>query len=340
MQNYDDDKARIRRLNEIGERLDGGGDNRPSVYTEGDTIIYRSSAIGKLCPRALWLARTGVDPSPTPDTLQKAFVESSNNEQLVLDMFADLHDVELSGLQEAFEIPVPGTNAVIRGHLDARGHATGQDGVVEVKSVSVNSWDKRGVNMYPGWLEQVQTQMKGTGTRLCWMVFGKKVDGVVDDIAFNVVEYDPRVIGRVFDQIREVEQAVENSVPLDCPEEKWGCPYWQLHEGTGDEEQVIDDKVLSGLATRIVSLAAQVRDADIALKEARDRVMEQLERLKLPSSVKVQGSDGRPLTVTVVTPSRTAWDTEALERDGINLDDYKVKNPGTPYVKIVKPKEK
>jgi hypothetical protein len=336
---HDDEKAAIRRANLTSKRLDGGGDDRPPVYTEGDKVIYRSSAIGKLCPRALWLSRTGVTPSPTPDNLKRAFIESSNNESLVLSMFADLHDIELSGEQEPFEIEVPGTNAVIRGHLDARGEATGQSGVVEVKSIADHSWAKRGVDMYPGWLEQVQTQMKGTGTRLCWLVFGKKVDGVVDDIAFSVVEYDPRVIGRVFDQIREVEAAVADNVALDCPDEKYGCPYWQLHEGTGSDEEVIEDRVLAGLATRIVSLAAQVKEADAALKDARDRVMEQLERMKLPPSVKLRGSDGRVLSVSVVTPTRTSWDEEALKRDGVDLDDYKVKKQGAPYVKIIKPKE-
>ena len=337
---HDDEKSRIRSANMNQKRLDGGGDDRPPVYTEGDKIIYRSSTVGKLCPRAMWLARTGVERSPVPEHLQKAFIESSNNETLALDMFTDRYNISLSRQQEAFEIPVPGTDAVIRGHLDAWGEADGQTGVVEVKCISADSWDRRSVDMYPGWLEQVQTQMRGMNTTLCWMVFGKKVDGVVEDVSFASVEYHPRIIGSVFDSIREVERAVESGVSLDCPEEKWGCPYWQLHEGKDEIEDVVEDRVLASLSAQIISLSAQIKEADGELRELRDRVMEQLDRLKLPPSVRLRSVDGRVVNVSVVTPTRTTWDQEALDKDGVDLDSYKIKQQGTPYVKIVKPKEK
>lgn len=333
-----DEKARIRRANETGVRLDGGGDNRPPIYTEGDTVVYRSSAVGKLCPRALWLARTGVEPSPIPERLQKAFVESSNNEQLALAMFTDKHEVALSREQEEFEVPVPGTNAVIRGHIDAYGLSVGMRGVVEVKCISADSWDRRGVYMYPGWMEQIQTQMRGMDVKLCWMVFGKKIDGVVEDVSYTVVEYQPRIIGQVFDAVRQVENAVAEGRALDCPEEKWGCPYWQLHEGT-EMTDVVEDRVLAGLATQIVSLSDQIKRADREMRELRDRVMKKLEDLKLPSSIKLKSPDGKVFGVTVVTSSRTLWDDEALDRDGVNLDDYKIRQEGASYVKITKPKE-
>lgn len=333
--------AHIRRANETGTRLDGGGDNRPPVYQEKNRVIYRASAVGKLCPRALWLARTGVDPSPVPERLQKAFVESSNNELLAIDMFTAEYNIRVHSNQAPFELPVPGTAARIRGHLDGIGESEfGEGGIVEVKCIAADSWEQRGPHMYPGWYEQIQLQMKGFGKRICWLVFGRKVDGVVDRVTFNVVEYDPRVIGRIYDRVREVECAYSNNNSLDCPEEKWGCPYWQLHEGGGPEIEMVEDKVLETLTTNVARLSRQVREAEDALKQARQSIMERMEKLKLPSSAVVRGAGGAPYKVTVVTPTRTSWDEAALERDGINLDDYKVKADGNPYVKVTEQKEK
>lgn len=333
--------AHIRRANQTGTRLDGGGDNRPPIYEEKNRVIYRASAAGKLCPRAMWLARTGVDPSPVPERLQQAFVESSNNELLAIDMFTAEYQIAVTDNQAPFEIEVPGTAAVIRGHLDGIGETEfGETGIVEIKCIAADSWERRGPHMYPGWYEQIQLQMKGFGKRICWLVFGRKVDGVVDHVSFHVVEYDPRVIGRVFDRVREVEAAYASNNALDCPEEKWGCPYWQLHEGGGPETEIVEDKVLESLTTNVARLARQVREAEDALKEARKNIKARMETLKLPSSAVVRGAGGAPYKITVVTPTRTAWDDDKLAADGVNLDDYKVKVDGNPYVKVTEQKEK
>lgn len=329
----------VRAANEAGVRLDGGGDDRPPVYEEDGIVVYRASSVGKLCDRALWLARTGVPTSPTPLVLADAYVTSANNEQLAIDLFVDEYMIDVTDQQMRVEVPVPGTDAVIRGHLDGLGHdkVMERTGVVEVKCINETSWGARGVDLYAGWREQVMLGMRGAETDLCWMVWGKKVDGVVDDVSYSVVEYDRRVVAAVFDKVRRVERAVREGQALVCPEETWGCPYWQLHEDGGDEEVVADTEIAE-IAADVDRLAMEQK----VLKDEWSKRRDELARLVEERDVggRLVGGGGWPtFRVTIVTPTRSGWDEEALSRDGVELDKYKVKTEGSPYVKVTRQRD-
>ena len=331
--NFDELKAQVRGANLRGVRLDGGGDNRPPVYEEDGRWVYRASAVGGMCDRALWLARTGVERSPTPEGLQTAYLESANNEELAIAMFTDEYGVTVDQQQREYEIDVC-DGVVVRGHVDGVGYDTvlGRTGVVEVKCIRVDDWDERSTTMYPSWEPQIQLGMKGLNLPFTWVVYGRKVDGVVDRLSYSVVERRPRVVAEIMRRIRRIEQMVDDSAPPVCDKERWGCPYWTLHEGTGDEEQEIEDRALASLATQIADRAGEIRRAEEQLKRMRKELTDKLIGLKVTGGVIV--APGVRIKAKVVTPTRKIWDENKLREDGVDLDAYRLVEQGAPYVKV------
>lgn len=331
--NLDELKAKVRGANQRGVRLDGGGDDRPPVYEEDGTWVYRASTVGGMCDRALWLARMGVERSPTPDGLKVAYLESANNEQLAIDMFVDEYRITVEDQQHEFEIDVC-DGVIVRGHVDGIGHDTTLDrrGVVEVKCIRADDWDRRSPSMYPSWETQMQLGMKGLGLPLTWIVYGRKVDGVVDRVSYSVVEYRPRAVAEVMRRIRRVEQLVADGRPAVCDRERWGCPYWALHEGVDGEDQEIEDRALAALAVQITDRAAEVRRAEEQLKRMRRELTDKLIELKVKNGVIV--APGVRRKVTVITPTRRVWDEDKLREDGVDLDRYRRVEQGAPYVRV------
>lgn len=343
MHDIDEMKARVRALNQQGVRDDADTeDNRPPVYVEGNgRVVYRASAVGGLCLRALWLARTGQPPSPVPKQLAHAYLEGANNEALILAMFTDTYDIRVHSSQLEYEIEVPGLDeVVVRGHIDGLGddHVMERTGVVEAKKVAEGSWGSPAhmIDLYPGWKPQIHLAMRGTETRIAWEVFGKSVDGVVEEIRYGVQEYDRRVIAQVFDRIRVVEQAVADGVAVECEQEVWGCPYWQLHEGV--EDAVIEDQQMATLAARVAEHARRAKAEEEAGKVARKELMKLLDAQKVKTGV-VEGRGTGRYRVTRVTPTKNGWDEALLAEDGVDLDRYKTKTEGTPYIKVTPEKD-
>lgn len=337
-------KARARAYNQRGERIDTATeDNRPPVYMDTDgRWVYRASGVGGLCPRALWLARTGVDPSPIPESLAKAYMEGANNEPVILAMFEQTYDIRVHSQQDEYEIEVPGLDGVvIRGHIDGLGddHVMERTGVVEAKKVAESGWGSPAhmIGLYPGWLPQIHLAMRGTETRIAWEVFGKSVDGVVEEIRYGVQEYDRRIVAQVFDKVRQVELAVSVGEPILCPEEVWGCPYWQLHDGIDNAREVIEDQTMAVLAREVAEFSRQAKVAEERAKATRAELAELLKARKVKTAT-VTGRGTGEYVVTWVTPTRTVTDKEAMERDGVDLTKYQTKTEGTPYVKVTPPK--
>ena len=336
-------QAEARHANKTGVRLDGGGDDRPPVYQSDDgTWVYRASAVGKLCDRALWLARTGVPHSPPPANLQTAFVQSANGEMVAIAMAEDKYDMDIYGNQDTVTIDVQ-AGVQIRGSIDGhiKGDETWLQGLVEVKCIRSDDWAKRGrgLDLYPGWREQVNLYMKGLGYRHGVLVMGRKGDdGVVEDIAYTNYEYDPRVYATVRNKILRVEQAVADGTNILCDDEKWGCPFWELHEGTSDDTVEVDDTVAADLSIQIVRANARKKEVEAHIADLKSRLDKWIVDHNVGEAFTVVGKAGR-WKVATVHPTKKVWDDDRLAEDGIDLDMYRTTQPGTPYLRVTEDKE-
>lgn len=112
-------------------------DHRPITYVEGDTVVYRASAIGA-CRVALIASRIGHEPGGTPERVQEAADQGVSLEPVALSHLAQSGWI-IEARQEEVErehVSPSGQRLLVRGHLDAVGDP--QDGgsvaVVEVKS--------------------------------------------------------------------------------------------------------------------------------------------------------------------------------------------------------------
>jgi hypothetical protein len=335
-------QAEARGANQQGVRLDGGGDDRPPVYqTDDGTWVYRASAVGKLCERALWLARTGVPHSPPPANLQTAFVQSANGESVAIAMAEDRYYMQVEGRQDTIQIEVaPGVE--IRGSIDGytKADETWLPGLVEVKCIRSEDWSKRGrgVDLYPGWREQVNLYMKGLGYKFGVLVMGRKdTEGVVDDIAYTNYEYDPRIYARIKNKVLAVEKAVAEGVSLGCDDEKWGCPYWQFHEGTQTDVEEIHDQQADTISNQIMRAQATKKETERKIADLKAQLEKWRTDHNVGPTIVVVGKTGK-YKVTQVTPSRKVWDDDKLAVDGIDLDAYRTVQQGTPYL-LVQPEE-
>jgi len=335
-------QAEARHANKTGVRLDGGGDDRPPVYqTDDGTWVYRASAVGKLCDRALWLARTGVPHSPPPANLQTAFVQSANGEAVAIAMAEDKYDIQVYGTQDTMSIDVQ-AGVQIRGSIDGhlKGDETWLEGLLEVKCIRSEDWAKRGrgIDLYPGWREQVNLYMKGLGYKHGVLVMGRKGDGgVVEDIAYTNYEYDPRVYAVVRNKILRVEQAVADGVNILCDDEKWGCPFWQLHEGTQQDLEEIHDQQADTISAQIIRAQGNKKEAERKITELKAQLDKWRTDHHVGGTVIIVGKTGR-YKVTQVTPSKKVWDDDKLAADGIDLDAYRTTQQGNPYL-LIQPEE-
>jgi len=322
--------------NMAGTRIDGGGDNRPPVYEDNGQWIYRASGVGKLCERSLWLARTGHQPSPTPKTLQTAFVHSANGEDTVCAMAEKEYELQIVDRQKVIDLPV--TNlARVRGSID--GTADGR--LIEIKCIRSEDWAKRGqgIDMYPGWREQVNLYMRGLDMREGILLMGRKdSDGVVDAISYTNFVYEPRIYAKIRNKIFAVETAALDGDPIDCAEEQWGCPYWQLHEGTRVEVEEISDPQANNLTTQIMKLQNQKKNVERQIADLKKQVDIWRDNHNIGAAVIIAGKGGR-YKVTRIEPTKKVWDETKLDKDGINIDDYRMTIPGSPYLLITEDKD-
>lgn len=315
-------RARARALNEQGSNI---GDHRPDVYRDNGVWVYRASALGS-CPRALWLARSGVDRSPTNAIMSKAYMEGTNSEPVAIAMATEKWHWKITDPQYEYEIEVmPGV--VIRGHLDGLGEDTAmkQVGNVEVKMLGPDLWkmsQERRFATIPHWATQVHLGMRGSGRRLTWMIWGRKDDdGVCSDVTYGVVEYSARAVALAMKRVRDTEAAIASGAHVPCEDEDWGCPYWTLHEGTKKELEHVQDQKIATLAR----IEYQANLAKKAATEAHDKakidLLAAVNERKLGDEVIVEGRGTGAYKLLRVRQTRREIDRGRLREDGL-FDTY------------------
>lgn len=321
-------------------------DNRPAVYLEGNTAIYRASAIGH-CFRMLWAARSGMDARPIPATIKKAMDEGTELEPTILNMLFEDHNFTFGYQGQQFQIELDvgtfnGVRVVVRGKCDEIGYPLDKQMVmqgaltIDVKAFRqalVDEYRTKGILGLPRYAWQQSTYAVGYGKTHFYMPIYNKDTGKIEEWSL-----EPIPAPYTFEQIRErvmtVEEAIsEGKMPEVCLNE-FGCQYYYLHDQKVVDELPENAKVL--LVARI-NLSRKIKTFEAAKK----RLDEAIKPL-LAQDVSYH-LDGHTITV-IANPSKfntTAAKTLLTEAevDWQNDPDFWTPGSGT-QLRVNAPKEK
>lgn len=323
-------------------------DNRPAVYLEGNTAIYRASATGH-CTRMLWAARSGMEARPIPDTIMKAMDEGTALEAHILNLlYEEYHfDFGYQG-QEQFQVELDlGTfnsiRVVARGKVDEIGcplalKSTVGDLTIDVKAFGqqlVNEYHTKGILGLPRYAWQQSVYARGYGKDHFYMPIFNKATEKLEPWSLQPIPA-PYTFEQIRERIMTVEEAFYNSTMIEeCPAE-YGCQYYYLHDQKTIDTLPEEAKVL--LIARI-NLSQKI-DTFSKAKSTLDEAI----RSKLSKDVTYHlQSDNGTYTITVIanpnkfnTNAAKALLTEA-EVDWQNSPDFWTPGEGT-QLRVNKPK--
>lgn len=270
-------------------------DDRPSVYLEGDKVVYRASALGG-CFRALVAGRMGYEPlAHSEDTLRR-MAEGNLHEGPVLAKLAEAGWL-IHARQMELDIPV-GRRIIVRCHVDGIAHAPdhpathalvstigeevpdGCRAAVEVKSMGKDPYKKwlsagsgaAALESFPDYAWQASVEMAATGLPLLYAV--KCRDSGALDV--RLIERAPFTMAQVKARVAKVEAAAARGELSDCEASlySWSCPFRYLHDPTAKEPlEVATDPELDALAATYDKARAMVKVAEAMKAEARDRLV-------------------------------------------------------------------
>ena len=279
------------------------GDDRPSVYMEGGTVVYRASAIGG-CERALLAARVDAYRYPFPDVIVNAFRLGHLNEPAIVNRFiADHPDIRIMNRdQHRVEVEVF-DGIVVRGALDAygigvRGELKGRKVVVDAKAFAPSTFDQMlrdpgRIGFWDGYITQQVVYAKGVGaTWAVLAVMEKGEDGLVGEgsrvhyhwIDIAAEEGRWTEIATTIDRVEQAaeklrgERAPEDSdvaKGLECPCD-YACQYPQFHDAPDDPVLTGDDAEVLGILARVNEQIKAMKDLVTAAEKWRNEQVEKL----------------------------------------------------------------
>lgn len=245
-------------------------DDRPSVYQEGNRVVYRGSAVGG-CIRALVAARLGYDPLPFDDAAELRMAEGVLHEPVILDQLEQRGWV-VTDQQREVEVVI-GDQLVIRGHIDGIGHQCPGERVVEVKAMGddpFKEWLAKRFESNPRYAYQLSTYMAGLDMPGLFVVKNRN-SGVIDILE---VDEPPIPIAQIKARVARVEAIARSGDFPECDTKMtWGCPYRYLHEEVSlPGMAAVDDAEVDALAAAYDRARATVAQAETMKRLARDRL--------------------------------------------------------------------
>lgn len=246
-------------------------DNRPAVYLEGDTVVYRASALGH-CLRSLWAARNAMDAKPFPKAIQDAMDEGTELESHILNLLYEEHHWGFARDGQQFQVELVvgawnGKTLIVRGKMDERR----DDGYpVDVKAVS-ESFFTHPIPDYYLWQQSVYAI--GLGKDRYYMpIYNKDTEKLWDPSLVALVPKYNRE--QIRDRVLQVEEAFyENKMP-DCTNE-YGCPYYYLHEQKPTD--VLPEPAVLLVRARI-KLSEKIKTLEAARKKLDEAISPKLDQ--------------------------------------------------------------
>jgi hypothetical protein len=306
------------------------GDDRAAVYVEGDTIVYRASAVG-MCDKALIAIRQGVTPLSPPEWLQEKMQEGTESESLIVEQARrTMREGQVVSTQDVVEIPVwvkeDGTKVVIRGHTDgtlwgvAEGTHTERYWGIEAKKLGPSLWGKwqKGMNTFfdamPYYRDQLVIYMEGLGYPFLYAVGRWDPDeGVVTEVDVEVVSTPPGSISEIKARIIQIELAAASGVMPTCSGGMYPCPVYFIHD---EDERDQGDEALDAAVDVYLEAAALEREA----KAWKERAYEDV--FKLAEDVDAEKLEVSGALVTKYQHKSRRLDTKAVEKAGIDLSPF------------------
>lgn len=321
-------------------------DNRPAVYLEGSTAIYRSSALGH-CLRMLWAARGNLPARPFPAAIQNAMDEGTDLEQRILTELYEKHDFTYGYQGQQFKVELDcgtwnGIRCVVRGAVDEIGHVSTHemgDLTVDVKAFGqrlVDEYRTKGIMGLPRYAWQQSAYAQAFGKSHFYMPIWNKQKEEIEPWSLNPIPV-PYGSGDIRNRVMTVEEAFEaNKMPEECPAE-YGCQYYYLH----------DEKVVADLPddAKLLLIARINLDQKIkTFSDARDKLNDAIKG-KLPQDVAfhLTMDDGVYSVTVFANPDKfnTNAAKEVLTIAGVdwqNDTEFIVPGVGT-QLRVTKPKK-
>lgn len=283
-------------------------DTRPASYTENSTSIYRASAIGGHCSKALIALRLGYEAMPWPASLQEKANESAALEDVVVERLEAEHGLVMEDVQAVHELAIT-PNIIVRGHSDG---LTTCGKVVEIKNLGDTLWEQwknEGIHGpgFVGYAWQVSVYMLESGRPGVFAV-GHKGGGELDVV---YLEKPPVSKATIAKKVVAVEMQVRKGVlPECCDKSMWPCPVYYLHE----------ERELEEIGSLEILASTYVRGDTL---EKQGKAMKQEVREQLLAGV---GSKGKVkaggFEVSSWTSERRSVDKKAMKEAGIDVGAY------------------
>lgn len=303
------------------------GDDRGSVYMEGDRAIYRASAIGA-CLKELWAYRMGsFTPLAVPDAMQARFDDGHLHEGAVLEVLADRHGWALQDAsQDEIEMDVS-SQVAIRGHVDGVGVGDCKR-VIEIKALAQSTFDEWRAKRWESTLgvkyaKQLTVYMAALGLPALFVVKNKN-SGALDILH---VDEAPADLVAIQAHVLQVEGYARRGDTPPCETPSWICPFRYLHEGPRDADEVGADQAaeIEALATSYDEARARADEADKVKKETRGLLL-----TAMGEAAKVESGGWR---VHNITSRRRVLDkakvNEVLGAQNLSLADFETETTST-----------
>lgn len=346
-------------------------DGRNVTVEEDGTVVYRASALGGECTRALVLSRLGYDERPPPPDMYRRFQEGHLHEEDVMRRMRE-EGWTIWDEQATVTLMVSGKIRVV-GHIDGKGAIVGEGRehhvslgnieprIVEVKSQSKDefaAFDAKGweSGIFPKYKWQLSVYMLATGLPAV-LVRKDRNSGQIKLEWVDEPFYDLRAIRS---RVLSVEMLAADGIgPEECgPGTIYPCPFFYM-PGHGAGSKVartskdgvvpVARRVLAGEEAKKLDRLARThemaRSNEKVAKDAKDSARKALEAAG-------EGASGLDLdTGTRVTfwtqrqgPRRLSTEMEERLRaavmwlHGIDLDNYREQSVGG-RMKITLPDE-
>lgn len=221
------------------------GDDRPSVYREGDVWVIRASALGG-CMKALIAAGRGVEAAATPDWMQEKFDQGHAGEDIIRQWYQTQARTitPWSGLgtktypdadQVAFDYRLT-DNIIIRGHLDDLG--------AEYKLLAPSTYSKatgsEGINVIGTYPWQLSIYMMAFNAEWWdWVCVEKDEEGLPNLERTHIGRFHkpPRSAAEIYERAVTVIDWVEHREYDEyppCDVKQYPCPYYLLEDDDDD----------------------------------------------------------------------------------------------------------
>jgi hypothetical protein len=336
-----------------------------NVYREGSKVVFRMSSFGS-CIKQLSAALAGLEPAPAPAVLQKAYAAGHDYEDYILEQVEIQYASDVTMRQATWEFKL-GKTIVFRGHPDGAVETSTFDAIVDAKNLGKSyftSFERQGLAglghlgmKYA--LQGILYCLAGGYTVFILAMRSKETDEVL------CVEYDIEELweftGLSMRGLRMKANAVikaagdGNILGAECEEEVWGCPFFYLHNDTGEEGLWLEDmdvtpaeaEVIGGLINADTLAKVKFDEAETAKKTARKALQNFINnQAPMPDVLtadtketvkwKYEADDGTKIGRH--QSSSSALDHAALKEAGIDINDYQKKS-FHPVLRVTLPKE-